>query len=232
MDQKSASTKVSQISKEVVISAVKVLIASIPVIGNALNEMLFEIGSRIKSERLEKLITYIAEKIDKLEKEKIDQEYLRSEDFHDLVLEILQKAIKNKSVQKLKALSEIFVRSIIEKSDFDSDLAAIFITYIDELKAPHIELLAFFNEKEQELSRIGYYEKLFKIFRDNFPDSNLDKYEFKLYCSQLEAKVLITTGRGLDDFDAVGGVIALQSYRESSLKITSIGKKFLGYLET
>jgi hypothetical protein len=211
-------------------SAIKIVLNSVPVIGNALNEIIFGIGSKIKVERLEKLTKFISEKINDMETEQINKEYLKSEEFYDLLLEILSKASKSKSEQKLKALSEILVRSITEESDFDSDLNSTFITYIDELKTKHIELLAFFKDKEQELVEIGSYDNLFKIFRDNFPDSSLDKYEFKLYCSKLEAMVLISTGRGLYDFDAVGGYMAIGGYKPPSLKITSIGKRFLEYL--
>lgn len=114
-----------QIFKE---SAIQIALSSVPIVGNALNEIIFEIGRKIQFERLKKLVTYISKRINDIETEKINKKYLEIEEFYDLLLEILRKASKNKSEQKLKAFSEILIRSITEGSDFDSDLNEIFIT--------------------------------------------------------------------------------------------------------
>jgi hypothetical protein len=204
----------------------------VPVIGSALDEIFFEYGSRIKAARLKRFVEYyIAPKVDMLDETKLDQTYLQSEDFYDLTHTILDKAVKTKSSLKHQMLAQILIDSINHTVDIDESLVNVFISYIDSLKPIQIKMLLYFNNKEAALEEIGSYLNLYELYTSDNPDINITKDEYKLFCSDLENKTLISTGDGLSNFDSHGRYRVLESHKHPSLRVTSVGKEFLKYIE-
>ncbi len=94
-----------------------------------------------------------------------------------------------------------------------------------------IKILFFIEQKEGELIEIGSYKKFYDLFISNFSITELDKYEFKYACNDLENKTLISLGAGLDDFDSTIELISTEGSKEASIKLTTIGIRFLELLK-
>ena len=73
----------SEISKEVEISLIRSLFSAMPIIGQALNEVVFEMRGRVKQERLNKFTEIFAEYF--MGKADFDINALKTEDFGDLL---------------------------------------------------------------------------------------------------------------------------------------------------
>jgi hypothetical protein len=231
MQEENFSTKARRASKEVLISSIKSAFGMVPVIGTALDQIVFEYGNRIKAARLERFIEHLSAKVQHIDEAKLNHEYLLSEDFYDITQNIVDKAFRSKSSIKHQMLAQILLDSINQTVEIDESLTDVFINYVDSLKPIQIKMLLYFSNKVAELEEIGSYSNLYELYTSENPEITIAKDEFKLFCSNLENKALISTGNGLDDFDAVGGFIALQSYKSPSLRVTSVGTSFLQYIK-
>mgnify|MGYP005757804303 CR=1 FL=1 len=230
MHKEELSTRARRASKELLISSVKSAFGLMPLIGTALDQVFFEYGSRIKAARLERFIYHLSSQVQLLDETKLDQEYLQSEDFYDITQSILDKALKNKSSIKHQMLAQILLDSIKHTLSSDESLTEVFINYVDSLKPIQIKMLLYFNNKEAELEEIASYSNLYDLYISDKQNVAIDKDEFKLYCSDLENKALISTGEGLTNFDDHSSYRTVGVHKYASLRVTSVGKDFLRYI--
>jgi hypothetical protein len=221
----------SLVLKESVIGLIKGAIGAIPFCGSAINEALFDIAGRIQQKRINEFVVQLTSQINEIADNKIDEEYLKSEDFYDLTRIIFESVIRIKSKEKQTALSRVYLNAIQDKSDIEQDLSILFSKFIIELVPLQIKILFFIEQKEAELIEIGSYKKFYDLFILSFNITELDKYEFKYACNDLENKTLISLGAGLDDFDSTIELISTEGSKEASIKLTTIGIRFLELLK-
>lgn len=219
----------TSISKQTSISLLKIKINLVPIIGPVINELLFDLSSRITQDRINKLVEELETKMATIEANQINQEYLKSESFFDLTRNVFQAAIESNVDIKRKFLANVYLDSIV-KSDTDLDLKETFIAFIKSLTTNQIIILKFINDHEPELVEIGDYAAFYDLFNKSFPGLISDKYEFKYYSQDLEIKSLISMGGGLNNFDDRGARMLLNSHKDASVIVTSVGKKFIDYL--
>lgn len=221
----------SLLLKESMIGLIKGAIGAIPFCGTAINEALFDIGARIQQKRINEFVVQLTVQVAGIENNKIDHEYLKSEDFYDLTRIIFESVIRIKSKEKQTALSKVYLNAIQDKSDIEQDLSILFSKFIIELVPLQIKILFFIEQKEAELIEIGSYKKFYDLFISSFNITDLDKYEFKYACNDLENKTLISLGAGLDDFDSTIELISTEGSKEASIKLTTIGIRFIELLK-
>ena len=221
----------SLVLKESVIGLIKGAIGAIPFFGSAINEALFDIAGRIQQKRINEFVVQLTSQVNEIADNKIDEEYLKSEDFYDLTRIIFESVIRIKSKEKQTALSRVYLNAIQDKSDIEQDLSILFSKFIIELMPLQIKILFFIEQKEGELIEIGNYKKFYDLFISCFNITELDKYEFKYACNDLENKTLISLGAGLDDFDSTIELISTEGSKEASIKLTTIGIRFLKLLK-
>jgi hypothetical protein len=219
------------IIKETSIGLIKSAIGAIPFYGSAINEVLFDISSRIQQQRINNFVTQLTDQIKEIKHDKLDIDYLRSEDFYDLTRIIFESVVKIKSKEKQIALSRVYLNAIVEKLDIEVDLPALFSKFIIDLIPIQIQILYFIEANENKLVEIGSYDNFFEMFITKNELYNLDKYKFKFACNDLENKTLITMGGGLIDFDSTGRMIVSFKHKNESVKLTSIGKQFIQILK-
>ena len=220
----------TSILKQTNISLLKTKInLAMPVIGPVINEFLFVFSCRIKQDRINKLVEELERKMATIEMEQINQDYLKSESFFDLTRNVFQAAIESNVDVKRKFLANVYLDSII-KSDTDLDLKETFIAFIKSMTTNQITILKFINDHESKLVEIRYYAAFYDLFNKSFPGLISDKYEFKYYSQDLEIKSLISMGGGLNNFDDQGARLLLESHKDASIVVTSVGKKFIDYL--
>lgn len=76
---------------EIWVSILKSAFGAVPLVGQALMEVVFDRRSRIKQERINRFFIDLSETIHKKVNGKIDYDFLKSEEFSDLFEEILLK---------------------------------------------------------------------------------------------------------------------------------------------
>ena len=91
-------------STEVVVRG---LVGAIPYVGTLLNEAIFDLRARLKQERLEKFVEYLADSLQTLEHDKIDVAYIQSAEFIDFLEDVLIRAAKVRAEEKRKKLAAV-----------------------------------------------------------------------------------------------------------------------------
>lgn len=216
--------------KEVSISILKAKINSeFPFWGSTINEFLFDLPDRIKQDRVNRLVNILETKVKQVESSSIKLEFLKSEEFFDLMQKVLESSLKANVEFKRNFLANVFIDSI-KTSSIDNDLTLIFCDFISSMSVNHINILHFINKNESDLVEIGSYPNYYEKFCQFSPNLILDKYEFKYYTTDLEAKGLISTGGGLENFDDKSSIQVYMNHRDASIFLTSLGKKFINFL--
>lgn len=215
------------------IGILKGIVGGVPYIGALMTELMFEIPNRIQQDRINETVGILKLKLNRLSEEMIDEEYLASEDFFDYTRIAIESALKLNTTEKRNCLANIYVDVLNLKSSFDNDCHSLFMKFTAELSSYQILILKFIEEYEKELVEIETYQKFYDLFIDKRNIENLDPYEFKFYCSNLENRSLVSFGAGLSDFNDTTGVIETDSsHKHSSAIISSLGKKLIAYLTT
>lgn len=225
----SAEQKVS-IANESLIGLIKGAIGAIPYFGTAVNEALFEINSRIKQKRINILVEKLKVQIEKIDEKVIDKEYLRSDDFYDLTKILMENILRTGNEEKINFLAKVYLNGVINRVSYEDDLGKIFSGFIMELSPMQIIILKFIAENEGGLDEVNSYENLLNIFQQHHSGLQIDRYQFKYFCQDLENKGLVTFGSGLADFYSTKGYILLESSKPSPALITSFGKTFIHIL--
>src|SRR5688572_1675313 len=112
MSDELAIAPASSAAKESAVGVVKAALACVPYVGGLLNEVLFDIRSRLKQERVNTLVQQVAAEIGRLGDAAVDRDYLASEEFSDHLEDLLGKAANTRSDEKRKRFATILVASI------------------------------------------------------------------------------------------------------------------------
>lgn len=165
--------------RETLISVVKASIANIPIMGPFLNEALFDVHSRIKQERVEQFIQFLEKKIDQLSLESVTLSSFRSDDFTDLLEDVILKATRARQKEKLELYASIIASKVKAKPVVEFDFQCIDI--IDQLSLDELlvieELLPYerrhpitslFSDDDEPRERKEARERYQKITVFNF----------------------------------------------------------------
>lgn len=217
--------------EEIRISTIKSIIGAIPYFGTLMNEVFFEYRTRIQQKRIELLLNELNDKIKFVEINLLNQEYFETDEFYDLTIQVFDKAIKTKNIEKIKILANIYLNGIINSSDIENDRHSIILDFVLTIKSTQIVILKFIEENEKELKEIKYFRNLIMLFREKETALVIEEYEFKFYINDLENKGLITTEGGLIDYNDKTDVIEWQSSVKNSLYLTEFGKEFISFMK-
>jgi hypothetical protein len=113
--------------KEAGISALKGAIGAIPVAGTLLNEIIFDYRSRVKEKRLLLFLDDLSKTLRSLNDQKIDIDYLKTEEFSDILEEILKRVASSQSNEKRNRFKKILIgeMSASLKSEFKTSFLDI-----------------------------------------------------------------------------------------------------------
>lgn len=126
--------------KNIIISA----ISGLPVIGGPVSNLLMNYLPDWKQERVLKFIEDLSDKLEKFEN-KIDREYIKSEEFAYLFEETLLSVVKYYQKEKLSAFKTIIVNSCIDNKTPNSQ-KEYFLYIAQDLNTVHYVLLSIFND--------------------------------------------------------------------------------------
>ena len=126
----------------------------IPYIGGALDMIISAEGIRIQKERVENFLNELKEGMNKLSEEKIDKEFLESEEFFSLFQMTIEKVIRNYEKQKIGYFRNIFVNSV-KVNLSETYYKEGFINKLSNLSVIHIGILKFYHERDAVLKKEG-----------------------------------------------------------------------------
>lgn len=89
-----------------------IISATIPHVGGAINTFLTDRGAEIAKERLNLFCEKTTFHLNKLEEEKVDYAYLKSEVFYDLLFQCISKIVRLKNKEQIALIAYIFCKSI------------------------------------------------------------------------------------------------------------------------
>ena len=189
-------------STEVVVRG---LVGAIPYVGTLLNEAIFAGRARLKQERLEKFVEYLADRLQTLESYEIDVAYIQSAEFVDFLEDVLIRAAKVRAEEKRKKLAAVlagrlqhtggtlfddrFLDLLIDLSDIQVRILAEHLRAAEEREKP---------EEDAKHRQPSYY--------------NVSESEYPLLIQDLMSKGLFVFAGGFG-------------------KVTELGQAFIRFLE-
>ena len=221
----------SELKKSASIAFLNVFLSTLGPIGTAINESLFGIGDRIKNQRIENYLLELEPRLKKIENLVIPKEYYESIDFYDLNYRTLKSASETSEKLKHKILSNIYVESINPETKWENDLKNIFIKILNDFSKNHFYVLKYLIAKKR-IYKIESYEKLHSEFSEYIGNEEIDVYQFRLYCREIENKSLIRFSSNLREIGSDGGIFETESSSNiESIILTNFGKKFTSIIE-
>ncbi|MCE5315976.1 MAG: hypothetical protein LLG04_01255 [Parachlamydia sp.] len=174
-------------------------ISSIPILGGAVTGAL----DRTQQIRADEFLQSLYDKIACIGNEKVDKNFLRTEECADLFLHAIRVRMRHRSQQKAKFIVGLMTESVLIERDprFTVNLKESFLNLIDQLTDDDLYFLKEFRE--------GKYMKMNKD----------DVY------SKLDQKAV-----SLDHLMALG-IISEESTWQKHITLTMRGREFYDYLE-
>ena len=188
-------------------SVVRSLLGAIPSIGTALNEAIFDLRARLKQERLEKFVEYLADSLQTLETDKIDVAYIQSAEFVDFLEDVLIRAAKVRAEEKRRKLAAVLAGRLqhAEGTPFDDRFLDLLISLSDIqvfILAEHLRVAEegenSDSEEDAKHRQPSYY--------------NVSESEYPLLIQDLMSKGLFVFAEGFG-------------------KVTELGQAFVHFLE-
>lgn len=139
--------------------SLRALIQLIPHIGGALDVMLSSKSIEYQRTRLEEFMRQTKEALERLDGEKIDKDFLESEEFEHLFIAAVNAVIRSYEREKITLFRNIFVNSIL-LGNSEEYYKEKHLDVIADLSATHIEILKriyeraqYFTEEDKEAAR-------------------------------------------------------------------------------
>ena len=132
-----------QIVKGVATGCLKGLLSSTPYVGTSI----VGVWDECWNSRIQDAITKLSEALDKIEEQKIDQEFIRSEEFIDLFYKAIRIRVQSRSKQKAKFIQGLLIESMQKNRDarFSISLKESFLSILDQLTEEEIQFLYDFS---------------------------------------------------------------------------------------
>ena len=186
-------------------SLIRGLIGAIPTVGTLLNEAIFEGRARLKQERLEKFVEYLADSLQTLDSDKIDRAYIQSEEFVDFLEDVLIRAAKVRAEEKRRKLAAVLADRLqyAEGSPFDDRFLDLLIALSDiqvHILAEHLRAV---EERENTGEDAKHRQPSYY---------NVSESEYPLLIQDLMSKGLFVFAGGFG-------------------KVTELGQAFIRFLE-
>jgi hypothetical protein len=161
-------------SKNTDVAVLRAIFGAVPLVGTALNELVFDIRGRVKQERLNKFTELFADYF--IGKSDFDSDVLKSEDFGDLFEAVLRNVVQTKSEAKYRRYSDILIKQIENKLP-NADNSARYLELISVLD--EMEILILYNHR--------VFDTSFKINEERLQSMKEEKRNLNLqYNEQLE----------------------------------------------
>lgn len=127
-------------------------ISLIPYAGGFLSTYFGEIRTNRMHERIVRYIEFFSERISEIEQEKIDLDFLQSEEFAELFCQVADQAARSTTEERIKRFSNILANHALIGAEFRQRTPSI-ITYVDRISdLDSFVLLSYGDPTEDPLS--------------------------------------------------------------------------------
>lgn len=199
----------------------RTVIRNLPGIGQALDDLFAYKGSKILKKRINLFFKKTHEKLKKIDEEKIDKEYLESEEFFYIFQRILRQVSLSEEKEKVELFRNIFIKSI------KIDGASVyykerFVNMLADLSIIHIEILKYYYEREKVfLTEHRGSAQCFTSFSAIVQKLNslLSEFQVETFCKDLMRYNLVS------DI-----AIGKYDYQEGHYRITANGRDFVDFI--
>lgn len=208
----------------------RALLGSVPTIGTALNEIVFEHASRLKQRRFEEFVRGISTKLEAVESSAVDREYLQSDEFIDFFESVLNKVTRTSSREKLERLKKAFAGQI--QAPIQTDYQNTFLDLIMNVSEQQIIIMKAHIRHKGLMSQDDYLEAFGKQRTDEDKGFRLAEFrtgqfygisrdDYRYLVQDIIAKCLL-----VDDGMGRMGIRPLQV-----LEITELGEHFIAFIK-
>ena len=159
----------------------------------------------------------------------ISKEYLESDDYANLMIDILKKINSFNRDEKIAAVTQIYRQVVQNKLPYDDSDEKIFIDVLEKISVQELLILHFIDMNAKELETIDSWRNFYTLFIEHNAPTSMDKYKFKFHVSRLEQMGLVFCS-DLSGYDDHHQVLGLSESKPSSAGITPMGANFLKYL--
>ncbi|MGK8828713.1 hypothetical protein ACRS8Y_01815 [Bacillus paranthracis] len=202
---------------------VKAIVAGIPTIGASIDAIISSKQAEYKDKRIKKLFYFLKASLDKVEKNKIDKEWVESEEFHDLLSAAIDSSIRSRSEDKIQ-MNAMILSNVLTVENSRDYRPEEYLAILSELTTLECKVLLivynrFQTVREENINDIelsekaGWKEALTK-------ECGIDKDDLDFVMKRLERTGFIKEITGAM-FDYTGG-----EYR-----VTGTFEKFMEYLK-
>lgn len=160
----------------------------------------------------------------------ISEDYLYSDSYTSLMIDILKKVYAFNKDEKRRTAARIYKEVVKNQLDYDESNEKIFLDALEKITAQEILILDFFNRNQNRLSTIGSWPNLYELFLTQCGNSAIEKYKFKYFATRLEQMGLVFCS-DLDGFDNNSVYLVTEESGKSSAGLTPMGREFLVYLK-
>ena len=95
-------------------TVLRAILCAIPYIGSSLDVLLSSRGQKIFNDRIMFLLEQLREDMSSVEEDVIDQNFLESDEWFDLIVKAFDSAIRTRDQEKIKLYSKILRNSVIQ----------------------------------------------------------------------------------------------------------------------
>jgi hypothetical protein len=206
---------------------VAIALNGVPYVGSVLSDIAGAIISKRQNRRLNEFLVALATQLKQLE-DRVDSEFMQTDEFQDLAEDIFSKAAENRQQEKLDAFRSIFLNTVL--SDRPSyEAAAEVADLIDRWQSRHVILLRILADPaaaDREMGGAvgaggGIGTSINQIIRKLLPNWTDDKIE-RTWSDLYDAKTHSTLGTKAMMSDS--GIHQLEN------RLTDFGKKVARYI--
>ena len=217
MNKKNAKSLVKFDDKEKIIDIVSFVSSAVPWVGGPVSNVLGGISTGRKIQRVNELLHEFSEDLRNFKSE-ISEEYVKNEDFEDLLEQTLRRTSEERNEEKRRILKTFLVEAVKSPGEqYDDQLR--FLKLLENIYGDHIRILkALVQAPPQNLGMMGSPSQ---TLRERLPDITDDRITDLVHqlndlrVTNLQSLNTMMTGRGAQDL------------RHS---VTPLGKRFVRYL--
>lgn len=162
----------------------------IPIAGGFLATYFGEIRAKRLQERMIKYITHFTKRLGELEQNKVDKEYMKSEEFAELFVKGVEQAARSSSERKIKRFADILVNNVLMDSQSRFRTESI-ISFVDRLSDIDVIVLVSYGLPFKISMRANSRDEIFSLVREmalylglSVPDKD-DAIESVIYMDNL-----------------------------------------------
>jgi hypothetical protein len=132
--------------------ALRPMVAVIPFIGGPLDAFITARASRLQRERFEHFVEEVRAAYARLDEDKLDQDFIQSEEFFELFVSTVERVTKAYETEKLCALTNAFVNATTTEGS-EGPIKEIVVRVTGDLTASHMRLLRVVADRECAFTR-------------------------------------------------------------------------------